>query len=96
MLLPPHRIGLEGKVAKVRHLPGRIEPEMMDVVARGDRLDLGEQRILRPARQHEMASTQARRTVSWAKDIRTWKAIRVFSGNVSTGPKLSSIAWKAS
>lgn len=35
MLLPPHRIGFAGEVAQGRDLLGRIEPEMVGMIAGG-------------------------------------------------------------
>src|SRR5687768_16136035 len=55
MLLAADLLGLAGEGAQRRHVAGRIESEMMDVVARRDRLHLRERRIVRAPREDEVA-----------------------------------------
>jgi hypothetical protein len=62
------------------------QPEMVDVVARRERLDAAEAGVLQPAGQHHVAVDQRRRGVTAAKLMRTWNATRVFSGSTVTGP----------
>lgn len=55
MLLPADAIGFAGEVEQTFDIIGRIQPEMMRVVARRETFDLGEQRIFESAGEDEVA-----------------------------------------
>jgi hypothetical protein len=62
------------------------QAEVVDVVARRERLDAAEAGCSSRRASTTWPSTQRRRGVTAAKLMRTWKATRVFSGSTVTGP----------
>ncbi len=69
------------------------DAEVMHVIPRRERFYLAEAGMIKSAGEDEMTVEPAVSRVNCAKDIRTWNAMRVFSGSRITGPS-ASIAWR--
>jgi hypothetical protein len=69
---------------------------MVDVVARREGLDLGEQGILHPPRQHQMAEHPVPTDNQLGEGHADMKGDPGLLRHVVTGPKLSSMARNAS
>jgi hypothetical protein len=96
MILSTHGIGLgEPPRHLVVDLLRTLESELVDVVAGGERLNTPKRAFSSLRARTTCASTQRFLSLTAAKLIRTWKAMRVFSGMTTIGPFARAAASKA-